>query len=64
MTFFIQGVVGMLGSDDILCCFVAGNSFSWDDWTRIKMCEDESFQDVIDQLLSTVSPPNLDLATS
>lgn len=54
LTFFIQGVVGMLGSDDILCCFVAGNSFSWDDWTRIKMCEDESFQDVIDQLLSTV----------
>jgi hypothetical protein len=38
-----------------LCCFVVGNSFTWDDWFR-KESEDHSFQDVIDQLLNSVSP--------
>jgi len=56
LTFFTLGVVGILGSDDILCCFVVGNSFTWDDWFR-KESEDHSFQDVIDQLLNSVSPP-------
>lgn len=32
LTFFTLGVVGMIGSDDILCCFVVGNAFTWDDW--------------------------------
>lgn len=53
LTFFTLGVVGMIGSDDILCCFVVGNSFTWDDWFRVET-EDHSFQDVIDQLLNSV----------
>ena len=56
LTFFTLGVVGILGSDDILCCFVVGNSFTWDDWFR-KETEDHAFQDVIDQLLNTVRTP-------
>jgi NhaP-type Na+/H+ or K+/H+ antiporter len=54
LTFLTLGVVGILGSDDILCCFVVGNSFTWDDWFRVQS-EDHSFQDVIDQLLNSVS---------
>lgn len=53
LTFFTLGVVGIIGSDDILCCFVVGNSFTWDDWFRVHS-EDHSFQDVIDQLLNSV----------
>ncbi|ORY33688.1 Sodium/hydrogen exchanger family-domain-containing protein [Naematelia encephala] len=52
LTFFTLGVVGIIGSDDILCCFVVGNSFTWDDWFR-KETEDHAFQDVIDQLLNS-----------
>jgi hypothetical protein len=40
----------MLGSDDILAAFVVGNSFTWDDYFRLRT-EDESFQDVLDSLL-------------
>jgi len=29
---FITGTCGMIGSDDVLACFVAGNAFTWDDW--------------------------------
>lgn len=29
---FIVGTGGMIGSDDVLACFVAGNAFTWDDW--------------------------------
>ena len=54
LTFVTLGVVGILGSDEILCCFVVGNSFTWDDWFRVQI-EDHAFQDVIDQLLNTVS---------
>ncbi|EIW72414.1 hypothetical protein TREMEDRAFT_36687 [Tremella mesenterica DSM 1558] len=52
LTFFTLGVVGILGSDDILCCFIVGNSFTWDDWFRVQT-ESHAFQDVIDQLLSS-----------
>ncbi|KAK6905786.1 hypothetical protein L486_06867 [Kwoniella mangroviensis CBS 10435] len=52
LTFFTLGWVGMIGSDDILCCFVVGNSFTWDDWFRLET-EDAGFQDVIDQLLNS-----------
>lgn len=31
-----MGTVGLIGSDDILACFIAGNSFTWDDWFRIE----------------------------
>jgi hypothetical protein len=27
---FIVGTMGMLGSDDVLACFIAGNTFTWE----------------------------------
>ncbi|KAM0798793.1 Sodium/hydrogen exchanger family-domain-containing protein [Usnea florida] len=48
---FIVGTLGMLGSDDVLACFIAGNVFTWDDWFRRKT-EDDSFQPTIDMLLN------------
>ena len=27
---FIVGTLGMLGSDDVLACFIAGNVFTWE----------------------------------
>lgn len=54
LTFLTLGVVGLLGSDDILACFIVGNSFTWDDHYRVQT-EDHAFQDVIDQLLNSVS---------
>jgi NhaP-type Na+/H+ or K+/H+ antiporter len=32
LALFIVGTCGMIGSDDILACFIAGNVFTWDDW--------------------------------
>ncbi|WWD17799.1 hypothetical protein CI109_102241 [Kwoniella shandongensis] len=52
LTFVTLGIVGLIGSDDILCCFVVGNSFTWDDWFRLET-EEHDFQDVIDQLLNS-----------
>ncbi|GAA5904888.1 uncharacterized protein JCM6883_004900 [Sporobolomyces salmoneus] len=52
LTFLTLGIVGVLGSDDVLACFIAGNSLTWSDHYRIET-EDETFQDVIDNLLNT-----------
>ncbi|GAA6062359.1 hypothetical protein JCM10212_005701 [Sporobolomyces blumeae] len=52
LTFLTLGIVGVLGSDDVLACFIAGNSLTWSDHYRIET-EEESFQDVIDTLLNT-----------
>ena len=41
----------MVGSDDVLACFVAGNVFTWDDWFRLET-EDDSLQPTIDMLLN------------
>lgn len=48
---FLVGTVGMLGSDDVLACFIAGNTFTWDDWFRLQT-KDDSFQPTIDMLLN------------
>lgn len=48
---FIVGTVGMIGSDDVLACFIAGNVFTWDDWFRLETMDD-SFQPTIDMLLN------------
>ncbi|KAJ2899230.1 Na(+)/H(+) antiporter-like protein [Zalerion maritima] len=45
------GTCGLVGSDDILACFVAGNALSWDDWFRDKTAPD-SFEPTIDMLLN------------
>ncbi|OCK77959.1 CPA1 family monovalent cation:H+ antiporter [Lepidopterella palustris CBS 459.81] len=51
LALFITGTVGMIGSDDVLACFIAGNTFTWDDWFRLETLDD-SFQPTIDMLLN------------
>ncbi|USP80855.1 uncharacterized protein yc1106_08129 [Curvularia clavata] len=51
LALFIVGTVGMVGSDDVLACFIAGNVFTWDDWFRLETMDD-SFQPTIDMLLN------------
>ena len=51
MALSIIGTCGLVGSDDVLCCFVAGNVMSWDDWFRRETMAD-SFQPTIDMMLN------------
>ncbi|KAJ2796161.1 hypothetical protein H4R20_005622, partial [Coemansia guatemalensis] len=51
LTLLLVGICTILGTDDILCCFVAGNSFTWDDWFRIEV-EDTGLQETLNGLLS------------
>lgn len=39
LALLITGTAGMVGSDDVLACFVAGNVFTWDDWL-VEMIKD------------------------
>ncbi|KAK8107690.1 Na(+)/H(+) antiporter C3A11.09, partial [Apiospora kogelbergensis] len=36
LALFITGTCVMIGSDDVLACFIAGNTFTWDDWFRLE----------------------------
>ncbi|KAI1766611.1 Sodium/hydrogen exchanger family-domain-containing protein [Hypoxylon sp. FL1150] len=40
LALFITGTCGMIGSDDILACFIAGNVFTWDDWFRLETLDE------------------------
>ncbi|KAL1306568.1 hypothetical protein AAFC00_005254 [Neodothiora populina] len=51
LALFIVGTAGMVGSDDVLACFIAGNAFTWDDWFRLETLDD-SLQPTIDMLLN------------
>ncbi|KAJ2777613.1 hypothetical protein GGI15_004449 [Coemansia interrupta] len=51
LTLLTLGIVAFVGSDDILACFVAGNSLTWDDWFREETVESH-FQDVLDTLFN------------
>ncbi|KAI6352592.1 hypothetical protein MCOR25_009377 [Pyricularia grisea] len=51
MALFIVGTGGMLGSDDVLACFVAGNVFTWDDWFRLETLDD-MLEPTVDMLLN------------
>ncbi|KAE9981870.1 hypothetical protein BLS_004248 [Venturia inaequalis] len=51
LALFIIGTAGMIGSDDVLACFIAGNTFTWDDWFRQETLDD-SLQPTIDMLLN------------
>ncbi|CAK3802622.1 Na(+) H(+) antiporter isoform 3A [Lecanosticta acicola] len=51
LALFIVGTVGLIGSDDVLACFIAGNAFTWDDWFRLET-KDDSLQPTIDMLLN------------
>lgn len=61
LAFLTLGVVGVIGSDDLLAAFIAGNSLTWHDFYRIES-EDDTFQNVIDSLINAVrlsSPPSV-----
>jgi NhaP-type Na+/H+ or K+/H+ antiporter len=51
LALFIAGTCGMVGSDDVLACFIAGNVFTWDDWFRLETLDD-SLQPTVDMLLN------------
>ncbi|KAG6014164.1 hypothetical protein E4U54_005750 [Claviceps lovelessii] len=51
LALFVLGTCGMIGTDDVLACFVAGNTFTWDDWFRIQT-KDDSLQPTVDMLLN------------
>lgn len=51
MAIFIMGLVGLMESDDLLACFIAGNSFTWDDWFR-KEIESTHMQEVVDMFFN------------
>ncbi|KAJ1917760.1 Na+/H+ antiporter [Mycoemilia scoparia] len=51
LSVLLVGVCTILGTDDILACFIAGNSFTWDDWFRIET-NDAHFQEAIDGLFN------------
>lgn len=51
LALFVLGTCGMIGTDDVLACFVAGNVFTWDDWFRLET-KDDSLQPTIDMLLN------------
>uniref|UniRef100_A0A093VAS8 Na(+)/H(+) antiporter 1 n=1 Tax=Talaromyces marneffei PM1 TaxID=1077442 RepID=A0A093VAS8_TALMA len=48
---FIMGTCGLIGTDDLLACFIAGNAFTQDDWFRLETMDD-SLQPTIDMLLN------------
>lgn len=51
LALFIIGTCGLVNSDDVLACFVAGNAFTWDDWWRLKTIDD-SLQHTVDMMLN------------
>ncbi|KAJ3316592.1 hypothetical protein HDU76_001681, partial [Blyttiomyces sp. JEL0837] len=51
LALLIMGVVSLMGSDDILAVFIAGNVLTWDEWFN-KRIQASNFQDVIDALLN------------
>ncbi|KAK3935736.1 Cation/H+ exchanger [Diplogelasinospora grovesii] len=51
LSLFIVGTCGILGTDDVLACFIAGNAFTWDDWFRVQT-KDDSLQPTVDMLLN------------
>ncbi|KAH8175192.1 sodium/hydrogen exchanger family protein [Sarocladium implicatum] len=51
LALFVLGTCGLVGTDDVLACFIAGNTFTWDDWFR-KETQDDSLQPTIDMLLN------------
>lgn len=51
LALFLMSMVGIIGSDDLLASFAAGNSLSWDDWFR-RETEESHLNDIIDLLLN------------
>ncbi|KAI9339612.1 Sodium/hydrogen exchanger family-domain-containing protein [Obelidium mucronatum] len=51
LALFLMGFVSLIGSDDILAVFIAGNVLTWDLWFNRKVAASH-FQEVIDALLN------------
>ncbi|KAJ1935405.1 hypothetical protein FBU59_005396, partial [Linderina macrospora] len=51
LSIFLLGCLQLIGSDDVLACFIAGHSFTWDDWFR-EETKDAHFQEVLDSLIN------------
>jgi NhaP-type Na+/H+ or K+/H+ antiporter len=51
LALFVLGTCGLIGTDDVLACFIAGNTFTWDDWFRLET-KDDSLQPTVDMLLN------------
>ncbi|KAJ5937183.1 Cation/H+ exchanger [Penicillium verhagenii] len=51
LALFVVGTCGLIGTDDLLACFIAGNVFTQDDWFRLETIDD-SLQPTIDMLLN------------
>lgn len=51
MALFVSGSCALIGIDEVLACFIAGNAFTWDDWFR-QETEHDSLQPTIDMLLN------------
>ncbi|KAJ1899780.1 hypothetical protein LPJ66_001902, partial [Kickxella alabastrina] len=51
LSIFIVGILQLIRSDDVLCCFIAGHAFTWDDWFR-EETKDAHFQEVLDGLIN------------
>lgn len=51
LALFITGTLGILGSDDVLACFVAGNAFAWDNWFSNETKE-AHLQEVVDMIFN------------
>ncbi|KAI8065765.1 Cation/H+ exchanger [Gongronella butleri] len=50
-TFFLMGAVSLIGCDDLLACFIAGNALTWDDWFNNET-EDSKIMEVTEMLLN------------
>ncbi|KFA74383.1 hypothetical protein S40288_03995 [Stachybotrys chartarum IBT 40288] len=53
LALFILGSCGVMGLDDVLACFIAGNTLTWDAWFHDKIGED-LFQEAVDRVLNLV----------
>ncbi|CAG8783335.1 5276_t:CDS:2, partial [Acaulospora morrowiae] len=51
LALFLTGFVSIISGSDLLACFIAGTSFTWDDWFR-RETEEAHLQEVIDMLLN------------
>lgn len=51
LALFVLGTCGLIGTDEVLACFVAGNALTWDDWFR-RETQDDSLQPTVDMLLN------------
>ncbi|RCH95520.1 hypothetical protein CU097_014047 [Rhizopus azygosporus] len=49
LTLFLMGSVGLIGSDDLLACFIAGNAFTWDEWFK-EETDDARITEVVDMM--------------